>query len=283
MRYWVLKGPPDDAKAASTWLEPTTVTSWRLKKAAPDWSVGDGIFLWEGGGRSRIVGVAELAGSNDPSGRGDVLVRTLAAPLAMPLHASELRFDVVVGDAPFLQNGARQVTALSPDDARRLGRLISRQQRAGADCLARWFGPGVHQHKATVAADLEDIDGSKPIVLVAIHDPKLRSPLVSWAQEFWDEQVVVIEREDGQEAWATALEHPPALFIVSEMLTSLSGLEIAHKLKKQKGLAQTKLAILGLSDISDEELRKEWGSHAVLRKPLRRIEVDARLGHLVEL
>lgn len=280
MRFWLLKGPPDDARYASTWLEEGQVTPWPLRKAAPDWSAGDGVFLWEGGGKARLVGLAEIASTERVSSQVSVVVRTVAPPLRVPLASMDLRADILLGDAAFLQAGPRQVIALEPDQARRLGRLVARRQRTGADVLERWLGRSTVAHKAILAEEVP-LDGSKPIVLLAVDDPALRNSLVSWAEDFWGDEVALLEREDGHEAWATMLEYRPALVVASEMLTSLSGHEIAAKLRKQKALLGTRLALLANSESADDALL-ESGVDVVLRKPLRRIEVERRLGGLLE-
>ena len=59
MRYWVIKGNPKWYKWDDD-LEPGYVETWGARALPPELAADDRLFLWESGGRSRIVGFGQV-------------------------------------------------------------------------------------------------------------------------------------------------------------------------------------------------------------------------------
>jgi predicted HNH restriction endonuclease len=116
--YWVIKGNP----AYYNWdndLRPGYVEPWGTRYAQPSMEKGDRVFLWESGGRSRVIGFAEVA-SIDGAKRGKwrFRVKYLTQRFATMPGIAELRSAPQLKDTSFLRPGIfRTVYPLTPKQA----------------------------------------------------------------------------------------------------------------------------------------------------------------------
>lgn len=275
MKFWLVKGDPDEG-GARQWGKVGTVGRYRLKKGTPDWSVGDAVFLWEPAPRSRLSGIARI--HSVPDGRAPLFeLERLTPLLPTPIVTSLLRDDVVLADADFLRQGVPgNLFALDPLQARRLARLVTRWNHVGRDIFREWFGSEVIAQKA----ELDDVlDGEKPAAIVVVNDLLVRTVLARWARDQWRGGVAVVEVEDGEEGWERIRESKPHLVIASVLLTGLSGLEIAQKVRDHDTLAHTKLV---LYHDGPDHLAQHYRADAIIKPPLRKIDLEQHVATLID-
>lgn len=108
-------------------------------------------------------------------------------------------------------------------------------------------------------------------VLIADDEPSLRL-LVSATIE--SEQLVVVEAQDGEEAWALLREHRPHLALLDVQMPGRTGLELARAIRADPGLAGTKIIILtSKAQQADIQAGLAAGADIYLTKPFSPIEL----------
>lgn len=108
-------------------------------------------------------------------------------------------------------------------------------------------------------------------VLIADDEPSLRL-LVSATIE--SEQLVVVEAQDGDEAWALLREHRPHLALLDVQMPGRTGLELARAIRADPGLAGTKIIILtSKAQQADIQAGLAAGADIYLTKPFSPIEL----------
>ncbi len=103
--YWVIKGNPDYYNWDAG-LRPGHVETWGTRYEEKKMTPGDRVFLWESGGRSRVVGFATVVSIDGfKRGKWRFSVRYLAERLDYVPSISELRAEPKLRGATFLKPG----------------------------------------------------------------------------------------------------------------------------------------------------------------------------------
>jgi hypothetical protein len=130
MKYWVIKGNPRWYR----WdvdLDPGHIEKWGSRSLPADLAVDDRLFLWESGGKRRIIGFGEVVRiqpGRDSDGRRLFDVRYLTSRLQAMPGIEELRTVPLLHSAQFLQPGPfATVYSLSAEQARTLYRIVVEQ------------------------------------------------------------------------------------------------------------------------------------------------------------
>jgi DNA-binding response OmpR family regulator len=110
------------------------------------------------------------------------------------------------------------------------------------------------------------------IILVVDDDPQVRRA-IQWALE--DEGFVVKTAEDGPEALAIALDHPPALVVLDVTLPILDGFEVARVLAASETEPPRILAVTGDGQAPLKAAR--LGAYAYVRKPFDVVDLVAEV------
>jgi hypothetical protein len=127
VKYWVLKGRPDE----NDWnemLQPGVTEEWHTAKPPARWQVSDRLFCWESSPKLRVVGLAEVTNPRvrvNEAGETLFLVRYLTGILAAKPTITELRQIPFLNEASFLKSGpAATVLSISTERAELLIRVI---------------------------------------------------------------------------------------------------------------------------------------------------------------
>lgn len=124
MNYWVFKA---NGYNYDRYLHPDREENWYSRYAPEEAQVGDRVFLWESGGKSRVVGLAEIARKRRLSrdGTPNVRLRYLSCPLAAMPRSAELRQNSSLKNASFLYGGPiRTAYPLKRAQARALHQIV---------------------------------------------------------------------------------------------------------------------------------------------------------------
>ena len=104
-RFWVVKGRPG-RNDLEGWLLPGHADWWVTRRPPRGWSPGDGVFVWEGAPKSRIVGLARVSRIRPPKkGTSDFRLEYLTRFFEAPLTIDVLRRQSVLRSASFLKSG----------------------------------------------------------------------------------------------------------------------------------------------------------------------------------
>ncbi|MDK2123976.1 LytR/AlgR family response regulator transcription factor [Parachitinimonas caeni] len=69
-----------------------------------------------------------------------------------------------------------------------------------------------------------------PKILIAEDEPLMRERLSAMLRELWPEAQIVVEAENGNDAWDGFLEHEPDVVFLDIRMPGLSGLEVAERI-----------------------------------------------------
>lgn len=118
-------------------------------------------------------------------------------------------------------------------------------------------------------------------VLIADDEPSLRL-LVSATIE--SEELVVLEAEDGDEAWALLREHRPHLALLDVQMPGRTGLELARAIRADPDLAGTKIIMLtSKAQQADVQSGLAAGADIYLTKPFSPIELLTAVEEALDL
>ena len=127
MKYWVIKGNPKRYDWDND-LEPGYVDPWGARSLPVEFAADDRLFLWESGGKKRIIGFGEVVRihtGRDDDGRRPFDVRYLTSRLQVMPGIEELLKVPLLQSATFLQPGYyATVYALSAKQAGTLYRIV---------------------------------------------------------------------------------------------------------------------------------------------------------------
>jgi hypothetical protein len=105
INYWLIKGNPSHYKWDNN-LRPGNVEPWSTRFSVAAMATGDRVFLWESGGRSRIIGFATVVNVGGRSaGSWHFKVRYLTERFECMPGIVELRLTPALKDASFLEPG----------------------------------------------------------------------------------------------------------------------------------------------------------------------------------
>jgi DNA-binding response OmpR family regulator len=118
-------------------------------------------------------------------------------------------------------------------------------------------------------------------VLIADDEPSMRL-LVRTTIE--SDHFIVIEAGDGNEAWASIVEHRPALILLDVQMPGRNGLDILASIRRDPALSATRVILLTAKALaSDRDSGIAAGADFYLTKPfspldlLTRVEAALRL------
>lgn len=122
--YWIIKGNPGFYDWKN--LRPGHVEPWRTRYPVAEMATGDRVFLWESGGRSRVIGFATVVQvPGFKAGRWRFRVKYLTTRLGCMPGIHDLRAIPELKKASFLKPGVfRTVYPLSAKQAAALYRVI---------------------------------------------------------------------------------------------------------------------------------------------------------------
>ena len=105
INYWLIKGNPSYYKWDKD-LRPGHVEPWSTRFSVAAMTKGDRVFLWESGGRSRIIGFATVVNVGGRSGGNwHFKVKYLSERFDCMPEIVELRLTPALKDASFLEPG----------------------------------------------------------------------------------------------------------------------------------------------------------------------------------
>lgn len=106
MNYWVFKANPD-GYTYKDHLRPDGEENWYSRYAPKDAKIGDRVFLWESGGKSRVVGLAEVMRERTESKNDGPVVRLryLTHQLEVTPRIAEMKQVAALRAASFLRGG----------------------------------------------------------------------------------------------------------------------------------------------------------------------------------
>lgn len=94
----------------------------------------------------------------------------------------------------------------------------------------------------------------------------------------------VLEASDGDEAWDLIQQHRPTLVLLDVRMPGRTGIEILQSIKKEPGLAGTKVILLTASALhSDINAGLLAGADFYLTKPFSPRDLLSRLDEALEL
>ncbi len=120
-----------------------------------------------------------------------------------------------------------------------------------------------------------EADSNVPTVVIADDEPSVRLLVQATVAE---DNLRVIEAEDGDEAWALIQEWRPKVVLLDVRMPGRTGLEILSAIKADSNLAETRVILLTASAAeSDIAAGLAAGADAYLTKPFSPRELLARL------
>ncbi len=120
-----------------------------------------------------------------------------------------------------------------------------------------------------------EADSNPPTVVIADDEPSVRLLVQATVAE---DNLRVIEAEDGDEAWALIQEWRPKVVLLDVRMPGRTGLEILSAIKADSNLAETRVILLTASAAeSDIAAGLAAGADAYLTKPFSPRELLARL------
>jgi len=122
--YWIIKGNPGYYNWKN--LRPGHIEPWGTRYSVAEMATGDRVFLWESGGRSRIIGFATVVRVDGlKGGKWRFRVKYLSERFDCMLGIHELRADPALKSASFLKPGVfRTVYPLTGKQAGAIYRMI---------------------------------------------------------------------------------------------------------------------------------------------------------------
>jgi DNA-binding response OmpR family regulator len=118
-------------------------------------------------------------------------------------------------------------------------------------------------------------DSNAPTVVIADDEPSVRLLVQATVAQ---DNLRVIEAEDGDEAWALIQEWRPKVVLLDVRMPGRTGLEILSAIKADSNLAETRVILLTASAAeSDIAAGLAAGADAYLTKPFSPRELLARL------
>lgn len=175
MKYWVIKGNPKWYKWDND-LEPGCVERWGARTLPDEFAADDRLFLWESGGRKRIIGFGEVVRihpERNDDGRRQFTVRYLTSRLQVMPKIRDLKKVPALRTASFLQAGPfATVYALRAEQADTLYQIVVRQNYQ--DHIWRDLG-GIQTSVSPPDVDSESWEGNPKMVthLRRERDPQL--------------------------------------------------------------------------------------------------------------
>jgi len=120
-----------------------------------------------------------------------------------------------------------------------------------------------------------EADSKAPTVVIADDEPSVRLLVQATVAE---DNLRVIEAEDGDQAWALIQEWRPKVVLLDVRMPGRTGLEILSAIKADSNLAETRVILLTASAAeSDIAAGLAAGADAYLTKPFSPRELLARL------
>lgn len=120
-----------------------------------------------------------------------------------------------------------------------------------------------------------EADPNAPTVVIADDEPSVRLLVQATVAE---DNLRVIEAEDGDQAWALIQEWRPKVVLLDVRMPGRTGLEILSAIKTDSNLAETRVILLTASAAeSDIAAGLAAGANAYLTKPFSPRELLARL------
>jgi DNA-binding response OmpR family regulator len=120
-----------------------------------------------------------------------------------------------------------------------------------------------------------EADSNAPTVVIADDEPSVRLLVQATVAQ---DNLRVIEAEDGDEAWALIQEWRPKVVLLDVRMPGRTGLEILSAIKADSNLAETRVILLTASAAeSDIAAGLAAGADAYLTKPFSPRELLARL------
>ena len=129
------------------------------------------------------------------------------------------------------------------------------------------------------SAEMEEVDGQKPLVLVIDDNDDVRSYVSSLLKD----EYVVIQSADGQSGLERAIKEVPDLVICDVMMPVMDGLEFCKRMKQE--VATSHIPVLMLTARTMEEQRVEGyehGADAYITKPFNNKVLISRVRNLLE-
>jgi len=120
-----------------------------------------------------------------------------------------------------------------------------------------------------------EADSNAPTVIIADDEPSVRLLVQATVAQ---DNLRVIEAEDGDEAWALIQQWRPKVVLLDVRMPGRTGLEILSAIKANSNLAETRVILLTASAAeSDIAAGLAAGADAYLTKPFSPRELLARL------
>jgi len=120
-----------------------------------------------------------------------------------------------------------------------------------------------------------EADPNPPTLVIADDEPSVRLLVQATVAE---DNLRVIEAEDGDQAWALIQEWRPKVVLLDVRMPGRTGLEILSAIKTDSNLAETRVILLTASAAeSDIAAGLAAGANAYLTKPFSPRELLARL------
>ncbi|MFC2056458.1 two-component system response regulator [Chloroflexota bacterium] len=106
---------------------------------------------------------------------------------------------------------------------------------------------------------------TKKKVLVADDEPNIRSLV----KRVLEKEYEVLEAKNGEEVFELAIRHIPSIIFLDIMMPKTDGLTALNKLKNEKSTSSIPVIMLtGANHELNEQLTRDLGAHAYLRKPV---------------
>ncbi len=102
------------------------------------------------------------------------------------------------------------------------------------------------------------------VVLIADDDPGIRMLVHATLDQA---QLIVLEAEDGDQAWELLTRHHPAVAVLDVRMPGLSGLDLAHAIKHDAALSGTHVILLSGNAEADVMFEGASNADRYLTKP----------------
>jgi DNA-binding response OmpR family regulator len=121
-------------------------------------------------------------------------------------------------------------------------------------------------------------------ILIVDDEPLIRTLLSQALEDLTSVGVILLEADEGQEAWRIIQAEKPDLVILDVMIPGLSGYEVCKLIKSDPVLANTHIIILtAKGQTTDRQRGLEAGADQFILKPFHTEELVKDIAHRLKL